>query len=128
MSVSTLNPKVLEEAKSPVLPAENLKEQAGKGEYTTPLAASGEPAALTQAEQALQFFTNRVEQIPGVIRTRRYRIARSNEEGVMVIVASLFSPITHEVIRVQELVYDAMPGIRFPLDIKDASTTENKDE
>lgn len=128
MSVSTLNPKVSEEAKSPASSLNNLEEQTAKGEYTTPFAASGEPAALTQAEQALQFFTSQVEQLPGVIRTRRYHVARSNEEGVMVVVANLFSPITHEVIRVQELVYDAMPGIRFSLDIKDAITTENRDK
>ena len=86
-----------------------------------------EEANVSRTEQALRLFASRVEQIPGVVRTGRY-CAGGLEEGIMVVVADLFSSITHEVIRAQELVYDTFSGIRFSIDIKDASTVGHNDK
>lgn len=81
-----------------------------------------EETTLSENEQALRLFSSRVERIPGVVSACRYDTGGLNEEGVRVVVADLFSPITHEVIRAKEMVYDTFPNIRFSLDIRDVST------
>ena len=123
MSVVDLSAKVSNETKF-IVPSFDLEEQSDERECEANCAAFGESPTIAQTEQALQMFAHRVEQIPGVIQTRRFRAGRLNKEGVMVVVADLFSSVTHDVIQAQERVYDAMPGIRFSLDIKDVSTVE----
>jgi hypothetical protein len=81
----------------------------------------------TQSEQSLRLFEQRAEQIPGVVSIKRHLVGRSAEEGVTVVVANLFNTITEEVIRAQESVYDTIPGVRFCLEIKDASTVVQSD-
>src|SRR3954452_15244376 len=83
--------------------------------------------AMTDSEMSLRLFVDRVLQIPGVVSVKRHRAGRLPEEGVTVVVTDLFSTITKEVIHVQESVYDAMPGVRFNLEIKDASTVKPND-
>jgi hypothetical protein len=80
----------------------------------------------TKLDHALRLFCSRVEQIPGVLETHRHPVGRLSEEGVTVVVDDLFSEVTHEVIHVQEMVYAGVPEIRFNLDIRDASTLEDR--
>ena len=81
-----------------------------------------EETTLSETEQALRLFSSRVERIPGVISACRCHIGEFNEAGVRVVVADLFSSITHDVIRAKEMVYDTFPNIRFSVDIRDVST------
>ena len=87
--------------------------------------AVSEEITLSETEQALRLFASRVERIPGVVSACRYDTEGLNEEGVRVVVADLFSSITHDVIRAKEMVYDTFPNIRFSVDIRDVSTMKH---
>lgn len=83
--------------------------------------------ATGNSDLSIQLFVERVKQVPGVVSVTRYRDAGISEERVTVVVSNLFSTITHEVIRAQESVYDAIPGVRFSLDIKDSATVKKNE-
>ena len=81
-----------------------------------------EAFVVSQNERALTLFLHYAAKRPGVVRTSRHCAEGRGGEGVMVIVSNLSSTVTHEVLRAQERVYDAIPGIRFGLEITDVST------
>ena len=89
------------------------------------VAACREETILSETEQALRLYISNVKQIPGVVSVERYADSRSTEVGVTVVVDDLFSPVTRSVSRVQKIVYDAFPDIRFDIDIRDAAIRRN---
>ena len=82
--------------------------------------------ALSETEQALRLFCDRVSRIPGVVDCYRHPVGRLGEEGVTVVVENLASEMTHDVVHAQESEYDDVPDVYFNLEIKDARTIRDR--